>query len=178
MIAGAAVFRTIQSKSCEPRRRIAVSFGSIGSEERLFMSEIYVMQRANGDVFSLDDQGRFRVPLFNSSSDAILARLRNFGMLVFKPVQLDADLLKQLVPVGGAAEVEFWLVNDPSINLNRGQLVPPEQLALRMGNRVKLKTVPGNATSDESSSLSMPARSNPNATAAWEDEAGLYSKCA
>jgi hypothetical protein len=49
------------------------------------MSDIYVMQRANGDVFALDDHGRFRVPLFNSSSDASLARLRNFGMLLFKP---------------------------------------------------------------------------------------------
>ena len=25
------------------------------------MSDIYVMQRANGDVFALDDHGRFRV---------------------------------------------------------------------------------------------------------------------
>jgi hypothetical protein len=83
------------------------------------------MQRANGDVFSLDDHGRFRVPLFNSPSDARLARLRNFEMLLFKPVQLNAGLLKELVPVGGAAEVDFWLVNDPSINLNRGRLVHP-----------------------------------------------------
>ena len=113
------------------------------------MSDIYVMQRANGDVFALDDHGRFRVPLFNGSNDAILSRLRNFGMLLFKPVQLDAGLLKQLVPVGGAAEVDFWLVSDPLINLNRGRLVQPEQLALRMGNRVKLKTVPAYATSDE-----------------------------
>ena len=123
------------------------------------MSDIYVMQRANGDVFALDDHGRFRVPLFNSSSDAFLARLRNFGMLLFKPVQLDAGLLKQLVPLGGAAEVDFWLVNDPLINLNRGRLVQPEQLALLMG-------------------LSMAPHSDSNATAAWEDEGGLYSKVA
>ena len=32
------------------------------------MSNIYVMQRANGDVFALDDHGRFRVPLFNSNA--------------------------------------------------------------------------------------------------------------
>ena len=105
--------------------------------ERLFMSDIYVMQRANGDVFALDDHGRFRVPLFNSSSDAFLARLHNFGMLLFKPVQLDAGLRKQLVPLGGAAEVDFWLVSDPLINLNRGRLVEPEQLALLMRNRVQ-----------------------------------------
>jgi hypothetical protein len=48
------------------------------------------MQRAHGDVFTLDDHGRFRALLFNSRSDAFLARLRNFGMLLFKPVQLDA----------------------------------------------------------------------------------------
>ena len=142
------------------------------------MSDIYAMQRANGDVFSLDDNGRFRVPLFNSSSDAFLARLRNFGMLLFKPVQLDAGLLKQLVPVGGAAEVEFWLVNDPLIDLNYGRLVQPEQLALMMGNPVKLKAVSGNATRDETRSLSMSRHSDTSATAALEDERGRYSKCA
>ncbi len=31
--------------------------------------------------------------------------------------------------VEGAAEVDFWLVNDPLINLNRGRLVKPAQLA-------------------------------------------------
>jgi hypothetical protein len=146
--------------------------------ERLFMSSIYVMQRANGDVFALDDHGRFRVPLFNSSSDAYLARLRNFGMLLFKPVLLDAALLKELVPVGGAAEVDFWLVSDPLINLNRGRLVPPEQLALLMANRVKLKTVSVNATSDGTAGPSLPAHSNSTAIAVLEDEGGLYSKVA
>ena len=99
------------------------------------MSDIYVMQRANGDVFALDDHGRFRVPLFNSTSDASQARLRNFGMLVFKPVPLDAGLLKELIPVGGAAEVDFWLVNDPLINIKHGQLVKPAQLESLMGTR-------------------------------------------
>ena len=142
------------------------------------MSNIYVMQRANGDVLAVDDHGRFRVPLFNNSSDAFLARLRNFGMLLFKPEPLDAGLLKELVPVGGAAEVDFWLVSDPLINLNCGRLVQPEQLTLLMGNRVNLKTVSGNATSDETPSLSISPPGDRNATAAWEDEGGLYSKVA
>jgi len=140
------------------------------------MSDIYVMQRANGDVFALDDHGRFRVPLFNSSSDAFMARLRNFGMLLFKPVALDNSLLKKLDPAGGAAEVDFWLVSDPSINLNRGRLVQPKQLAVLMRNRVKLKTVSSNA--NETPSLSMSPHSDSNATTAWEDEGGLYSKVA
>lgn len=115
------------------------------------MSNIYVMQRANGDVFSLDDHGRFRVPLFNSSSDAFLARSRNFGMLLFKPVQLDASLLEQLLPLGAAAEVDFWLVSDPLINLKHGRLVQPAQLASLMESRIKLKPVSGNATGDGNS---------------------------
>jgi hypothetical protein len=142
------------------------------------MSDIYVMQRANADVFALDDNGRFRVPLFTSKSDALLARLHTFGMLLFKPVQLDAGLFKELIPAGGAAEVDFWLVNDPSINLDHGRLVQPEQLALLLGKRVKLKTVPAYATGNETPSVSMSPHSDSNATADWEDEGGRYSKCA
>lgn len=93
---------------------------SIKKNERLLAGEVYAMQRANGDVFALDDNGRFRVPLFHSTSDAMTARSRNSEMLLFKPVTLDARLLKEIVPVGGAAEVDFWLVTDPAINLNRG----------------------------------------------------------
>lgn len=102
---------------------------------------VYAMQRANGDVFAMDDHGRFRVPLFHSESDALLARLRNFGMLLFKPVKLDAGLLKQIVPSGGAAELDFWLVNDPSINLNRGRLIETAQL---VESWTKLKIVAAN----------------------------------
>jgi len=142
------------------------------------MSNIYVMQRANGDVFALDDRGRFRIPLFKSTKDGFLARLRNFGMLLFKPVQLDNNLLDQLLPLGSAAEVDFWLVSDPLINLNRGRLVQPAQLAVLMGNRIKLKPVSSNATTDETPSLRVPSDSNGNAKAAWEDEGGLYPKCA
>jgi hypothetical protein len=128
------------------------------------MSDIYVMQRANGDVFALDDRGRFRIPLFKSTSDGFLARLRNFGMLLFKPVQLDDSLLDKLVPSGSAADVDFWLVSDPLINLNRGRLVQPAQLASLM-SRIKLKTVSGNATSNGTPSPSLPPHSSSNATA-------------
>lgn len=107
-------------------------------------SEIYAMQRANGDWFALDDDGRFRVPLFHSSRDAMMARSRNWEMLLFKPVALDARLLKELVPVGGGGDVDFWLVNDPSISLNRGCLLERAQLALLMHNPDERPTKPRN----------------------------------
>ena len=94
------------------------------------MSDIYAMQRANGDVFALDQKGRLCVPLFHSSSDAMTARLRNGDMLLFKPVALDARLLRELVPKGGQNNVDLLLVKDPLRSLKRGDLVEHAELAL------------------------------------------------
>ena len=91
------------------------------------MSPIYAMRRANGDWFASDHQGRYLVPIFHSSGDAMIARARNTDMLLFKPVALDAQLLKQLIPASGG-EVEFRIVSDPVAALNRGGLVELAQM--------------------------------------------------
>ena len=98
------------------------------------MGEIYAMQRAKGDVFALDNKGRFCVPLFHSSRDAITARLRNGDMLLFKPVAVDARLLRELVPKGGQNNVHLLLVKDPLRSLKRGDLVDHAELVLIVGN--------------------------------------------
>jgi hypothetical protein len=92
------------------------------------MNKIYALRRANGDWFASDDRGRFLVPIFHTSGDAMIARSRNTEMLLFKPVALDAHLLKQLVPVGGG-DVDFRMVHDPIANLNRGSLVELAHIA-------------------------------------------------
>ena len=97
------------------------------------MSNIYVMQRANGDIFSFNYQGRLRVPLFRSSSEAMTARSRNVEMLLFKPVALNGGLLSELVPAGGGANVDLWLVKDP-FSLKRGDLVEHSRLAILIGS--------------------------------------------
>src|SRR6478672_3471235 len=93
------------------------------------MSDIFAMQRANGDWFALDNYGRLRVPLFHSMHDARMARLRNFGLLLFKPVVIDAFFLKDTVPLPGEAEVDFCLIDDPFAGLNRGATVKRRELA-------------------------------------------------
>ena len=98
------------------------------------MSDIYAMQRANGDVFALDNKGRFCVPLFHSSDDAMTARIRNGDMLPFKPVALDARLLRELEPKGGQHNIDLLLVKDPLRSLKRGDLVDHAELALIVGN--------------------------------------------
>src|SRR5687768_15303233 len=105
--------------------------------EDLAINEIYGMRRANGDWFALQGHGRLRVPLFHSSHDALVARLRNFGMLLFKPVALDARLLKEIVCAGSGSEVDLCMVNDPFANLNRGSLIEYPELALKMNDPVE-----------------------------------------
>jgi hypothetical protein len=98
------------------------------------MVDIYAMQRANGDVFALDNKGRFCVPLFHSSHDAMTARLRNGDMLLFKPVALDARLLRELRPKSGQDNVDLVLVKDPLRSLKRGDQVDHAELTLTVGN--------------------------------------------
>ena len=94
------------------------------------MSSLYAMQRANGDWFALDDRGRFRVPLFASWQGGMMARVNNWGMRLFQPVALDECSLGALVPADGVSETDFWLVEDPFTNLNRGRLIDRAQLSL------------------------------------------------
>jgi hypothetical protein len=96
------------------------------------VKEIYAMRRANGDWFALEDHGRLSVPLFHSSHDALMARLRNYGMLLFEPVALDDQFLKEVAPTGTASDVDFRIVNDPFGNLNGGTHLARAQLALLM----------------------------------------------
>ena len=111
------------------------------------MKEIYAMRRANGDWFALDDHGKLSVPLFHSSQDALMARLRNFGMLLFEPVALDARLLKEVMPAGAGSYVDFCIVNDPFAGLARGSHMTPAQLTLLMNNPNQDQTVSENGNS-------------------------------
>lgn len=98
------------------------------------MSEIYAMQRANGDVFALDHHGGFCVPLFHSSSDAMTARSRNTDMLLFKPIALDDRLLREIAPQKGRSDVTLVLVKDPLRSLKHGRLLELPELVQLVGN--------------------------------------------
>jgi hypothetical protein len=97
------------------------------------MSEIYAMQRANGDVFAVDHNGGFCVPLFHSSSDAMIARSRNTDMLLFKPIAVDDRLLREIAPQRGRSDVALLLVKDPLRSLKHGRLLVHAELVLLMG---------------------------------------------
>src|SRR5438270_7272843 len=107
-------------------------------------SGIYAMRRANGDWFALEARERLRVPLFHSSHNAMIARLRNFGMSLFKPVVLDARLLAEILQLGAAGDVDYCLAKDPLAKLKRVSPVEPAQLALLISNPARHQTISGN----------------------------------
>ena len=98
------------------------------------MTDFYAMRRANGDWFALEDHARLVVPLFHSSHDAMMARLRNFEMLLFEPVALDARLLNEVTSAGVAGGVDFCLINDPFASLRRGSHIERARVALLMSD--------------------------------------------
>jgi hypothetical protein len=93
------------------------------------MSSLYAMRRANGDWFALDDRGGFRVPVFRSIRDGVLACVSHTGMLLFRPAALDEVALSDFRPASGEGAVHFWLVDAPFAGLKRGRRVDCAQLA-------------------------------------------------
>lgn len=97
------------------------------------MKTLFAMRRANGDWFALDDQGSFRVPVFHTSGEAMLARSRDTGMECFRPVVLDAEAFKNLTTTD-EGKASFWLVADPLMKLSRGRCLDRQQLEQFMTN--------------------------------------------
>ncbi len=93
------------------------------------MSQLWAMQRANGDWFAFDDRGAFRVPVFMSSRDASQARAFNTDMLAFRPVKVDELALTDLGKPSGGDSFHFWLVDQDAVNLKRGHRLDHAQLA-------------------------------------------------
>jgi hypothetical protein len=97
------------------------------------MTTLFAMRRANGDWFALDDQGGFRVPVFQSGGAAMVARSRDSGMECFRPVALDAVAFENLAS-SDEGKARFWLIADPLMKLSRGQALDRKQLEQFMTN--------------------------------------------
>ena len=91
------------------------------------MNTLFAMRRANGDWFALDDHGRFRVPVFHSIGEAMIARSRDTGMECFVPAVLDVPAFKNLTTTD-EGKACFWLVENPLMKLSRGRPLDHQQL--------------------------------------------------
>ncbi len=55
--------------------------------------------------------------------------MRNWRMLLFRPAVLDERAVKDLATREGETAVDFWLVDDPAVKLNRGHAMDHGRLA-------------------------------------------------
>ena len=83
------------------------------------MKTFYAMRRANGDWYAVADKGNLRLPIFNSSNDAMTARSRDSGMECFRPVMFDVRALEELRRTDGHS-ASFLMITDPSRHLKHG----------------------------------------------------------
>ena len=83
------------------------------------MKTFYAMRRANGDWFAVADKDDLRMPIFKNSGDAMTARLRDSGMVCFRPVTFDASALEELKKTDGQT-ASFLMITDPSRHLKHG----------------------------------------------------------
>ena len=91
------------------------------------MSELFGMQRANGDWFALLENGDLRMTVFLSAAEAMLARSRNTEMECFRPAVLDKRALNALKATDSET-VAFSLVDDASRKLARARPITFKEL--------------------------------------------------
>ena len=97
------------------------------------MTTLFAMRRANGDWFAFDDKGRDRVPVFQSSHAAMVARSRETGMECFRPVALDEPAFRNLTTTDEGRAC-FSLIADPLMKLSNGRSLDQAQLVQIMKN--------------------------------------------
>ena len=97
------------------------------------MKTYYAMRRANGDWFAIADKGDLRMPIFNSSGEAMVARSRDSGMECFRPVMFDARALEELRSTDGDT-ASFLMIIDPSRHMKHGLRVGFTELAPLMSD--------------------------------------------
>jgi len=102
------------------------------------VSELFGMQRANGDWFALSHNGNLRMTVFLSVAEAMSARSRNSEMECFRPVALDQCALDALTADDGDT-VCFCLVSDPSRKLKRARAIDFAELTTLIASRKQSK---------------------------------------
>jgi hypothetical protein len=93
------------------------------------LSNLYAMRRANGDWFALDEKGQLRMPVFQTSGAAQVARSRDSTMECFRPAVFDSEALERIKITDGDA-ASFLIVSNPELNLKRGRPLGFAELAL------------------------------------------------
>ena len=94
------------------------------------MSEMYVMRRANGDLFTEEIEGRLLIPIWSSRETVARYKERNPKLMIFLPARLDQKLMKKLSSgLDKERSADFFLLSEdaPDAYLKKGRPISLEE---------------------------------------------------
>jgi hypothetical protein len=95
------------------------------------MSEMFVMRRANGDLFTETVGGRLGVPVWSSEEALERYKERNPELMTFLPTRLTRSLSNRIGSgLGSEGASEFFLLaeDDPDADLDDGRSISREEI--------------------------------------------------
>jgi hypothetical protein len=94
------------------------------------MNDLFVMRRANGDLFTEEVDGRVVLPVWSGRDSVERYRERNPRLMIYFPAPLDAKTLK--TASSGQLPLEYFLLEegDPDADLEEGRMISPDEVLL------------------------------------------------
>lgn len=94
------------------------------------MGGVFVMRRANGDLFTEAIDGRLRVPVWSSEQALERYKERNPELMIYLPTRLTRSLIDRVGSKLGGSTPEFFLLPDdePDADLESGRPITLEEI--------------------------------------------------
>jgi hypothetical protein len=95
------------------------------------MSELFVMRRANGDLFTREINGKLVLPVWSGRDSVVRYKERNPALRIFLPARLDRSAMKKVTSRRGTEGMtQFFLLSDdaPDAYLDEGRLITLEEI--------------------------------------------------
>ncbi|HEX8185595.1 MAG TPA: hypothetical protein VF747_12605 [Blastocatellia bacterium] len=95
------------------------------------MSEMYVMRRANGDLFAEEIDGKLKIPIWVGLEAVARYRERNPELMTFLPAPLSRPLMQKIQSgLGREGAKEFFLLSEdaPDAYLDNGRPISLEEI--------------------------------------------------
>ena len=97
------------------------------------MSQMFVMRRADGDLFTEEISGKLIVPLWSSEDALARYKERNPELMIFLPTRLTRSLINKIRNgLAGEGTTGFFLLaeDDPDADLDEGRPISLEGITL------------------------------------------------
>ena len=95
------------------------------------MSEMFVMRRADGDLFTEEIAGKPSIPIWSSEEALARYKERNPELMTFLATRLTRSLIKRVRSgLAGQTPIGFFLLaeDDPNADLDDGRLISLEEI--------------------------------------------------